>query len=495
MPEDTPVQAGDVIVGKVMPQKQGSAIINRDTSVALKSNERGFVDRNCYGNRFFTNTTGDGYTFAKVRLRSERVPAIGDKVSCYAPDHEVLTTQGWVPVAEVTTDHRVASLVEGRDGLLTLVYQQPVAVQAYAHEGAMYEVRSNHVDLLVTMNHRMYVGMRHDRGRYYVQLADEVVGARRHYKKNVDAFEPVREDARELVLVDGAWRFRVPEFSIDYELDAWLSLYGIWLAEGSVSSSGVSFAAHKQRVKAALEAVLPRLGMECGKYRDKEHEGAKWYLRGCTKTLGAYLTSMPTGAVNKELPQWAWALDRAQCRALIDGMVLGDGHTMANGTRRYDTSSANLADGFQRLCLHAGFSCNKTVKYPAGHSAVGKYTTVTSTVDAYRLTIITSQNEPLVNKCTENKADRVVESWKGTVHCVTVAQGPGVIYVRRNGVPIWCGNSRHGTWTLFVGAWGMGSCCQSCHNPRTQARRAPSACCTARRTCRSPRAAWCRTSS
>ena len=55
-----------MIIGKCMPHKQGSTIINKDTSVALKSNERGYIDRNCFGDRYFTNVTGDGYTFAKV---------------------------------------------------------------------------------------------------------------------------------------------------------------------------------------------------------------------------------------------------------------------------------------------------------------------------------------------------------------------------------------------------------------------------------------------
>ena len=42
---------------------------------------------------------------------------------------------------------------------------------------------------------------------------------------------------------------------------------------------------------------------------------------------------------------------------------------------------------------------NKIIKYKAGHSATtSKGNTITSTVDAYRLTIITSQNQPLVNK-------------------------------------------------------------------------------------------------
>ena len=33
--------------------------------------------------------TGDGYNFAKVRMRNLRVPSIGDKVSCYTGDHQV----------------------------------------------------------------------------------------------------------------------------------------------------------------------------------------------------------------------------------------------------------------------------------------------------------------------------------------------------------------------------------------------------------------------
>ena len=81
VPEGTAVGAGDVIIGRCMPQKQGQTVMHKDTSVAIKNNEMGVVDRNCHGNRHFTNVTGDGYTFAKVRLRQERVPTIGDKVS------------------------------------------------------------------------------------------------------------------------------------------------------------------------------------------------------------------------------------------------------------------------------------------------------------------------------------------------------------------------------------------------------------------------------
>lgn len=79
--ENTMVEAGDIIIGKCMPQKNGNIMMNKDASVVLKNNEKGFIDRNCINDKYFTNTNGDGYTFAKIRIRSDRIPCIGDKFS------------------------------------------------------------------------------------------------------------------------------------------------------------------------------------------------------------------------------------------------------------------------------------------------------------------------------------------------------------------------------------------------------------------------------
>ena len=81
VPENTFVTTGDVIIGKCMPNKSGATITYKDNSVSIKNNESGFIDRNCYNDKYFTNINGDGYTFCKVRMRSERIPTIGDKFS------------------------------------------------------------------------------------------------------------------------------------------------------------------------------------------------------------------------------------------------------------------------------------------------------------------------------------------------------------------------------------------------------------------------------
>jgi DNA-directed RNA polymerase II subunit RPB2 len=81
--------------------------VYRDTSVALKPNESGFVDK-ILNDSTCININADGYTFAKVRIRSDRIPMIGDKFSSAAAQkgtcgilyrHEDMpfTTSGIVP--------------------------------------------------------------------------------------------------------------------------------------------------------------------------------------------------------------------------------------------------------------------------------------------------------------------------------------------------------------------------------------------------------------
>jgi DNA-directed RNA polymerase II subunit RPB2 len=82
--ENTFVKSGDIIIGKCMPNKIGSVMSYKDNSISMKNNEKGFVDKNCYNDNYFKTVNGDGYSFCKVRIRSERVPVIGDKLASRA---------------------------------------------------------------------------------------------------------------------------------------------------------------------------------------------------------------------------------------------------------------------------------------------------------------------------------------------------------------------------------------------------------------------------
>jgi DNA-directed RNA polymerase II subunit RPB2 len=454
------VTPDDVLIGKVVPLRVPTGMVlpngskkSRDVSKLPRNNESGYVDK------IYKNRNGEGYSFVKIRMRQDRVPEIGDKFSCYSDDTDILTYNGWINIKDLNKGHQVATLME--DGT-SMKYTNPYEVMSYDFKGNMYNVKSNQVDLLVTPNHRMYVGNRTGNS-FGFKLAEDIYGKRVTYKKNIENYIIPSDKSCELSYINEAGEsVSKPQGYILKGVDKyddlvipinnWLMLFGIWIAEGCTKTNwAVCFATHKQRVKDALEQICNEVGFEIKKHKDDTMDTIRnnWCLND--KRLVNYFHPLSVGAINKSLPSWVWYLSQDQARILINGMMLGDGHTMKNGTRRYDTSSIELVNDFQRLCLHAGYSCNISTKYKAGHSTTIKKEgregeIITSTTDAYRLTIIETQVRPLVNKNIKKDGQGRHDSWSeydGKVYCCRV-EGPGAIYVRRNGVACWSGNSRHG---------------------------------------------------
>ena len=75
--KDEYVTSDDIIIGKVLPLKNklddNGHQLYKDCSTSLRSNETGFVDK------VYTDRNADGFRFAKIRMRTERTPIIGDK--------------------------------------------------------------------------------------------------------------------------------------------------------------------------------------------------------------------------------------------------------------------------------------------------------------------------------------------------------------------------------------------------------------------------------
>ncbi len=444
----------DIIIGKTTPivqnkqeNFQAKTFKKRDVSTSVRPNEVGVIDKVIF------TTNSDGYKYTKIKVRSVRIPEIGDKFSCYSPDHEVLTDNGWKFINELTYDDKVASLVDGT----TLEYVKPTKIMSYDnYNGKMYNIESNQVSLCVTLNHRMYVKMRHNND-YRIEKAEDIHNKMRHYLKNCEDIVPLPYEGQLEKITPTSFEIYNEEQDLVFSIpiNSWLLMFGIWLAEGNVyyrediHTYYVSFATNKKRVRDALEQV----GKECAGQFTFGYKGVANAKKGdveltnyriCNKNMAKYFDSMnQILSTSKYLPKWVWSLTREQCRILFDGMMLGDGHSSGT-TDRYDTSSIRLANDVQRLVLHMGYSANMTLKYEAGHQTMIKKDgrdneVITSNFDAWRLGIIKSQNNPIVNKTTYQ--DSIID-YNDKVYCCTVPSG--VIYVRRNGKPVWCGNSRHG---------------------------------------------------
>ena len=161
--------------------------------------------------------------------------------------------------------------------------------------------------------------------------------------------------------------------SVVMSLSDWLVFFGIWMAEGSAHGRNLNISAYKERVKKAVDEICAKYAIDVTRSKDKTDSAATPgdnCYRINSPTLTDYFLPLSVGAIHKSLPAWAFQLTKDQAQVLLHGMMLGDGHTMENGTRRYDTSSVQLKDDFQRLCLHAGWAANVIVKYKAGREAV-----------------------------------------------------------------------------------------------------------------------------
>lgn len=357
---------------------------------------------------------------------------VSEKIHCVDQFHDVLCQDGWKNITEVTKDDLVATLVDGK-----LEYKNPINIFHYPdYKGKMYRIKTQAIDLNVTINHRMYVSTVRTRKRiwqpYELIMAKDLVGKHVKYKK--DAIWEA-EDYQFVLprIVDGQRNFYQEKI---VDMDSWLTFFGIWIAEGCAGEKyGVNIAANKQRVKDALIDALPKLGYPC-----KIHKNHAVHIYDIQ--LITYMKKLSLGAPNKYLPQWCFELSCEQSQKLIYAMMLGDG-CFSPTNWWYATTSRKLADQFSQLCLHAGWSSMETVHVKKGTVNIIRGKEVTTKHDVLRLSVIKTILHPTVNHGHTNEQkinEEEVYDFEGGVYCIEVPSN--VFMVRKNGKCVWTGNSR-----------------------------------------------------
>ena len=422
--EETPVTGDDIIIGKISPNLIKTTTDKPfDCSKTIRANETGTVDK--VMSKIYN---GDDYEICKIRVRSERTPTIGDKFSCYSDDTEVLTDSGWKLFKNVTEVDKVATLHDNSN----LVYELPEEQMQYDYTGKMYSLETNQINLLVTPNHRMYISNRSG-NNYGIQLAEDMYGKRVKFKKNCDSYlVDYSTIMRELNIENSqikSFNLFNNENKIKYVIDieSWLLLYGTYLAIGKpnqLQDNKIVYSINPKNIYLInkLEEYCKNIGFE---YKYNNTNKLNNIFTIYSTEMCNYLISLK----NQGLPNWCWKLNTNLSRHLLINITIKKSDKFEFNKLVYFTTNNELANDFQRLCLHAGFSCNNHFR-----------------MNTNILSVITKQNKPLINKNKDkncnNQQDKYID-YTGKVYCCRV-KNDGVIYVRRNNIPVWCGNSRHG---------------------------------------------------
>lgn len=365
---------------------------------------------------------------------------VSDKIHCLDIEKtEVLTKQGWKQAYDLTLDDEIATL---KDEIL--VYEKPKNIFLYPdYEGDTYNISNQAIDYCVTMNHRMWVSSSGKDNTYDFKFAENIVGKEIRYKKDAKWIKTDYQFALPSTIKHFTPTVDFVEKEKLVDMDAWLTFFGIWYAEGwatGKSNSGrVTIAANKQRVRDSLFPAFDKLGYQYH-YNEKTKKVTVYNVQ-----LYRYMKPLSVGAKKKKLPEWVFELSESQTRLLINSLCLGDGsYSKRTGCKWYCTTSVSLAGQFQQLVLHAGWAGNISVSVSKDRPACfinGR--SVISQADVLRISINTKRTRPTVNHyhVKEQKVQKeTVEFKKCPMFCLEVSSG--VFYVRRNGKGSWTGNSR-----------------------------------------------------
>jgi DNA-directed RNA polymerase II subunit RPB2 len=449
IPENTLVENRDIIISKIIPIKENKndhtkVIKFEDQSKIYKTAEETYIDKN------YIDRNGEGYNFAKVRLRTTRKPVIGDKF-CALPTQQVLTDKGWIEIKDVDIHfHRLATL----DSNGHLCYEYPVAKFEYEHNDKMYYLKNKQLHIVCTLNHRLYVKKRSGKS-YELIEAKDVMGKMVRFQKTMTNVNPDTEFITFKPITDSDLESDLELEPVQYRMDDWLQLLGMFIADGCCNKDGVYVSALKERKITYLNKLLENLNVIYSYHKD----GNYYISKKKHPEIYNDLSELNLGALHKKIPEYVWSLSQRQSRILLEALLQGDGSKMeykGETFERYGTISMQLANDITRLALHCGYSGTiKISEEPTGVARVGKRNlgsrageevSITQKHTYYKVSIITKQNEPWINKKVNDSNEEKLIDYEGKVYCVEM-QSSHTYYMRESNFSpcIVIGNSsRHG---------------------------------------------------
>jgi len=382
----TKIVKGDAIIGKLLKtNKTTDETTTSDRSLLYKENEDAIV------HNVIINRNENDEKFCKVAMRKIRPIAIGDKF-CLTGDHEVLTTNGWKNIKLVTMGDRVATLNQITN---EIEFQQPTDVPSFKHTGLMYSVKARGVDLITTLNHKMYV---RKNSNYELIEANEIYSITVNYKK--DGLNKLKDIESFTIKDSGPIR--------KFNMDAWLEFIGLFISnktDNNISYIGINTA--NNIIKDKVMDVLKRLNI-----LPYIFEQEQFIVYIYDYQIAEYLNKC------SNIPEWCFSLSKRQSCLLLNAILLGS-QTDAESNIEYRTE-LDVASEIQIIAFMAE---------KAAEIKIDKYNTV----------VISDQNkfkEPLVGGATS--VEDIFE-YTGMLYCLTVPNH--VFLTRRNFTYVWTGNS------------------------------------------------------
>ncbi len=343
-----------------------------------------------------------------------------ERHGCYDDATDVLTDQGWKSWPDVKGDERFAT--RSRAGRLE--YQPALRLVRKEYRGHMIGFQDASLDLLVTPDHRVLASPQ-------TTMPERLTPRFRLLPAHAVLWRPHRHTttAEWLAPATASLRFDGSAFPA-YPL---LRLVGLFVGDGNLAASNqLTFKIRTDREIHFLRRSVAAAGLEL----------RRWTNGVFAVPVGPELRGLFASCYQdreKVIPPRLLALDKACLEALSAGLLNSDGSVLPreDGEDReiYSTTSKRLADDVQEIALKIGRSAS--VRPHRASPGDGHY----GGKPRWRVSIYSGRNSRPGLCRTREQADSHmgVERYDGAIHCVEVPNS--TLYVRRNGYPVWCGNT------------------------------------------------------
>lgn len=342
--------------------------------------------------QFFSKFVKQIHVVEPKELPDEWGKAVGiDWGYCYSEDTEVLTKSGWKKFIDVEIFDEIMTL---NPETKVSEYQRPENITWQYYNGDMFSYQNTNFDIKVTPNHKIWSHHEFDDKRKLHS----------HSAKDIKC--------KHVVPRSGNWQGK----DVKHITNDIISFLGWYISEGYIRRSGLGNLSNKMigisqsniTNRKIIIDLVTRLGC---RYTERKLE-----ISVESKELMQWCLLCGNGSSNKKIPQTIKDLPIRKLKILLESLMLGDRYD----SWRYCTISKQLADDVQEIVLKIGM-------YGWINQKNGR--------NLYIVNINKRVRTHLIRKNWE------VNKYKGYIGCVTVPNG--IIYVRRNGKPTFCGNSPH----------------------------------------------------
>ena len=408
-------------------------------------------------------------------LYNYRIMQIKEKYGCYDEKTEILTLSGWKYFKDLNDEEIVATL---NPKTHVLEYQKITDKISYDYDGKMYRLKNRGVDLLVTPNHNLYVakgsyydGSKNNKKReynlelttpdtYFVEGGQNYSGVHTYFGKDKRFLKGCYWEGSNLqdnfkvpdYHKDVLWSKNNPELGTrhyvhicpEMPMKAFLKFLGFYVAEGYCnyrqgSGSEIMLAYNPQDELELVTTLVKDIGFI--------PQFSKGVCRFSNLALGIWLReNCGHGALNKKVPEFIKSLPSEHIKIFLEYLFIGDGHKTKT-SNILTTISTQLRDDVCELLLKVGccFSYySKPAEYVNNLKKNKNYQhQITSKHTAWYINWLQQINVEFdTSKIKKGLCPNTKEEWinyQGKVYCVTVPNH--IIYIRRNGKGVWCGNS------------------------------------------------------